>query len=69
MKITPANRDRILNRFKRLASLVALFDLMVRQCGWCGKFMGFKRSRGGSKGVSHSICKRCFSRREAEGWR
>mgnify|MGYP001565698044 CR=1 FL=1 len=69
MKITTANRDRILNRFKWLASVAAHFDLFVKQCAWCGKFMGFQRKHGVSGGVSHSICDRCFSRREAEGWR
>ena len=68
MKVTEDNRDRILNQYKWLASVVAHVGLMVRQCGWCGKFMGFQRGKG-TTGVSHAMCDHCFSRREAEGWR
>ena len=67
MKVTPANRDQILNRFKKLAAFTAHFDLMVTQCGWCGKFMGFRRGKG-TTGVSHSMCKTCFKNKEEKHW-
>ena len=41
---------------KVLVFLTSLFNIYVRQCGWCRCILGFKR---GGKGVTHGICPKC----------
>jgi hypothetical protein len=46
---------------KLLASVLAPLNIMVRECGWCKKVLGFKR---GGKGITTGMCKRCRNKLE-----
>ena len=35
-----------------------LESLMVRQCAWCEKILGFKEGYG-NYGITHGICRKC----------
>lgn len=48
--------------------ILQLFGLLERRCGWCKKWLGWKRSRGVKYAtpISHGICEPCLVKFEAE---
>lgn len=48
----------------KLAWILSPFNIMVRECSWCKRFLGFKR---GGRGITSGICKICL--KEWEGIR
>lgn len=42
-----------------LAFIIQPLNIMVRQCGWCNRLLGFRK---GGKGVTSGMCEACAVR-------
>jgi len=49
---------------KFLATVLSLFNIMVSQCGWCNRLLGFK---AGGKGITTGMCRKCLKDFTGEG--
>lgn len=43
----------------KMSEVLSQFEILIRTCAWCGKFLGKKL---GGQGTTHGMCQSCFQR-------